>query len=1082
MIKRMNTSATKGTSVNPDRLVVDYNPEICEVNNDVATLYSPFDFMEGNNLYLPEGIRMPDGHIITKVRYEIEVPLRVEWEGGPITLYAGRNYLDAVNEFYHQEHKQLIMQYRLYYPYVANIVLYEEGVYNYTTKNGILYHNDKILYVPECNEYAEKAPLEPLTGTYSEELSSTILKENDCKKDLFGGVYSSDGKKFIRWSGSRYVSYYKVRDGVEEIGDSAFWVVTGIGNGDHGLGCLKTLVLPQSLKKIGKEALRACLFTKIDIPNGVEVIDDEAFASCQCLRSVTLPPTLKIVGEGAFRGCSFESIHIPKSVECLGHLCFQYCWKLTSIEVEKDNESYSSESGVLYNKDKTTLIKVPQLLYPDSPDNVNIVEKSDDDSDFPKKDTRKGFAVPQGVTRIEDDAFRNCSLSVITIPSSVSFIGKEALRSKSIVCLNISADNRNYRVENDMLIDTVSKRTMECYSKDKCVIPDGVETIGVETFSWSDCKSVVIPEGVTSILDCAFWISSIDYLQLPSTICYISPNAFSCFFDSHMGEWNKTIEVPEGLKNKYLRLIGEDDSYYKRLSVKEVMRGDTKERKIGFARKSLGIVSEEDLKDAVADEYNALYSKDGKRLLRFPGSDDESGISSMDYYRVKDGTEIICSDSANRFIRLLYIPASVKYIGANSVEYSVIMIFACKDVTIEKDFRVLTLDDTVYIPAGTWADYYSKIDQSRIREEEETDEEDDSQFSYRNDPDYRLVELSRANVRQNLEWQKDLLIKAITQTTCMESYHIDSLNGDKRRGFYCYRTNDRAFFFDEVFGMTHIWVNYLSCILSALGCTRKDLADTFGVQIDLISNNSDTLRSVIGKKIAENVVWTWDEDFVDEETGDVVTIPRSDIIMYMGNEITEENIEDIVKSKKEYVRVFHDYYQQYCDDVIFGLFKYFSDPEEKDWKYLYLDIIDDDECYQKAIRDLFPSKRYEEITEEDKADLAYNILQILNKAIEHQWYLKEYMILLRKKPQTAHNEVNNEEMQLLRFVSEFYNKRIDAVNECKTDFEVMAVFSEPRKLQEELKEYLDSKNVLDVYLSLGIDMLFDYYFNEENQF
>ena len=73
-------------------------------------------------------------------------------------------------------------------------------------------------------------------------------------------------------------------------------------------------------------------------------------------------------------------------------------------------------------------------------------------------------------------------------------------------------------------------------------------------------------------------------------------------------------------------------------------------------------------------------------------------------------------------------------------------------------------------------------------------------------------------------------------------------------------------------------------------------------------------------------------------------------------------------------------------------------------------------------------------------------------------------------------------MKLVSFISDFYDKRIDAVNECKTDFEVMAVFSEPRKLQEELKEYLDSKNVLDVYLSLGIDMLFDYYFNEENQF
>lgn len=1069
----MNSNGAKTISDNSDRRILDFNPETCEVNDNVATLLSPFECMDGNNLFLPEGIRMPDGHVIEKIKYEFELPLRIEWEGGPINMYAGKNYLDAVNEFYLQENKQLMLQYHLYYPFVANIVLYEEGIYNCTTKNGILYHNDKILYVPECNEYAEGAPLEPLAEEYTEKWSRFKLKESGCIRDLFGGIYSSDGKKFIRWAGSRYMSYYKVRDGVEEIGDSAFWVETGIGNGDHGLGCVKSIVLPQSLKKIGKEAFRACLFKKIEIPNGVEEIGDEAFASCQCLGSITFPKGLRSIGNGAFCGSSLKSVTIPRGIESIGHLCFQNCWKMTAIEVEDGNKYYSSESGVLYNKDKTSLIKVPQLLYPDTPDNVKIVENTGEYSDFPKS-ARKEFSVPDSVIKIEDDAFNFCSLSVVTIPSGVSFIGKEALRSRSIVNLRIASDNKRYKFENDMLIDVVSRKTLECYSKDKCVIPDGVESIGEETFSWTDCKSLVIPEGVTSILDRAFWISSIEYIKLPSTICYISPNAFMSFYDSY-GDWNKTIEVPEGLKKKYLRLIGEDDSYFKRKSMKEVKRDNAKEIKIGFTQKSLGVVSEEDLNDAVPDEYNALYSKDGKRLLRFPGYEDPDS-SGLPFYRVKDGTEIICSNSANSFIRLIYIPASVKYIGTDAVDYSIIMLIGSKDVTFEKDFRKLNVNDTIYIPAGTWADYYSKIDQSRIREE--NDEEEDDSLLPSDEPDYRLVELSQANVRQNLEWQKELLVKTITQTKCVESYHIDSLNGDKRKGLYCYRTNDRTFFFDEEFGMTHAWPSYLSYILSALGYTYKELAEILGIQIDLVNNNEDSLRFAMGKTVAENVVWSWDEDFVDEETGEIETIPRSETVIYAGNELKEDDIQYIVKSKKDYLRVFHDY----CDYTIAEFFRYLPEPEEKAWEYLYPEIVDDDVADRKAIQDLFPSKRYEEITEQDKSDLAYNILQIQKKAIECCWYLKEDMIPLRKKQEVIHKELTNEEKLLIKAISEFYDMKVESVNKCQSELEVMSVFSEPRGIQRELKEYLESRNVLDGYLALGIDKLFDFYFNEEPQF
>ena len=76
-----------------ENLFIDFDSEKCYVRDNIATLFSPFDFMEGNNLYLPEGVRMPDGRIITTIKYDFDRAFRNDWHGGTISLYAGSNYI-----------------------------------------------------------------------------------------------------------------------------------------------------------------------------------------------------------------------------------------------------------------------------------------------------------------------------------------------------------------------------------------------------------------------------------------------------------------------------------------------------------------------------------------------------------------------------------------------------------------------------------------------------------------------------------------------------------------------------------------------------------------------------------------------------------------------------------------------------------------------------------------------------------------------------------------------------------------------------------------------------------------------------
>lgn len=96
-----------------------------------------------------------------------------------------------------------------------------------------------------------------------------------------------------------------------------------------------------------------------------------------------------------------RTVIIPKSVENTSHQVFRFCAALTSIHVDVNNTKYSSENGVLFNKEKTVLIQYPRG----------------------KTDTK--YSIPESVTSISQHAFyyfRN--LTSITIPKSItSFYG-----------------------------------------------------------------------------------------------------------------------------------------------------------------------------------------------------------------------------------------------------------------------------------------------------------------------------------------------------------------------------------------------------------------------------------------------------------------------------------------------------------------------------------------------------------------------------------------------------------------------------------------------------------------------------------
>jgi DNA-directed RNA polymerase subunit beta len=89
----------------------------------------------------------------------------------------------------------------------------------------------------------------------------------------------------------------------------------------------------------------------------------------------------------------------------------------------------------------------------------------------------------------------------------------------------------------------------------------------------------------------------------------------------------------------------------------------------------------------------------------------------------------------------------------------------------------------------------------------------------------------------------------------------------------------------------------VTTLLRAIGFdTDKAILDLFGLA-DEIPCTRDTLEAAIGRKLAARVLKTWTEDFVDEDTGEVVTIERNETILERDTVLDEENIEYILDSE-----------------------------------------------------------------------------------------------------------------------------------------------------------------------------------------
>ncbi len=157
----------------------------------------------------------------------------------------------------------------------------------------------------------------------------------------------------------------------------------------------------------------------------------------------------------------------------------------------------------------------------------------------------------------------------------------------------------------------------------------------------------------------------------------------------------------------------------------------------------------------------------------------------------------------------------------------------------------------------------------------------------------------------------------------------------------------------------------VTTLLRAIGLeSDKDIIEIFGLAEE-IKVNKTNLKKVVGRKLAARVLKTWVEDFVDEDTGEVVTIERNEVIIDREVELTEDDIDAILASGVQTVLLHKEIANSSDYSIIFNtLQKDQSNSEKEAIQYIYRQLRNaeppDDASAREVIFNLFFSeKRYD---------------------------------------------------------------------------------------------------------------------------
>jgi len=452
-----------------------------------------------------------------------------------------------------------------------------------------------------------------------------------------------------------------IRSGVTAIGN---WVF-------YNCQKLESIEISDSVTGIGNYTFYNCTsLSGINIPDSVNTIGSRAFYNCTSLQNITMSDSVTSIIDCMFQNCtSLTSIDIPASVTSIDAFAFSGCTSLESITVNENNEYYSSEDGVLFDKAKTILVRYPAFKT-DTSYTIPVSVTSISSYAFDGCISLTNISIPASFTSIGNSAFSGCtSLTGMNIPDSVTSIGNSAFSGcTSLTGINIP----------DSVTNIGDSAFFECTGLKSIIIPSSVRYIGNSAFdNCTGLKSIImISDSVTDIGEFAFGnCTNLERIVIPASVTSIRDFTFNfCYSLKNL--------YYTGTENKWQRLdkaetAFNDISYDLKPEVKTGKCGDSSAylfdpgdgtfeifgtgvitldnlTDVDFSSVSSIIVDEDN--DTYSSENGVLFSKDKTELVKYPAGKRET------LYTVPDSVTNI-SESAFDGCKLLTgitVPCTLK--------------------------------------------------------------------------------------------------------------------------------------------------------------------------------------------------------------------------------------------------------------------------------------------------------------------------------------------------------------------------------------------------------------------------------------
>ena len=302
------------------------------------------------------------------------------------------------------------------------------------------------------------------------------------------------------FSGKETVKTVTIPEGVRLIEYNAFF----------GCTALTTVVLPSSLEEMTENTFYQCTNLKtvsLDTANSkLTKIGQYSFAYCEKLTGFDIPSSLKELEEFVFAYCSsLKKIIIPDTVEKIDISAFRMCTNVTEIKIPGTVKEASEFA--LFGCDKVITAELPISMVTlanlqRSDDLETLVIVDDGSTELPDKDALnekkklKKVVFPDSLTSIPRAFCRSVSaLEEVKLPANLKIISNASFSE----CTNLKTID---------LPDTVTEigafAFADCTSLKDFTIPDGIKSIGEEAFYNSGITSLVVPESVETIDKLAF--------------------------------------------------------------------------------------------------------------------------------------------------------------------------------------------------------------------------------------------------------------------------------------------------------------------------------------------------------------------------------------------------------------------------------------------------------------------------------------------------------------------------------------------------------------------------------------------------